>query len=73
MDALNHVKLFNMKTLLEIIDLTDEPNILNKNCNFVYMTYKTASDLTKMMLEYLDSLGYEYQWLYPTGIFRREF
>jgi hypothetical protein len=23
------------------------------------MTYKTASDLTKMMLEYLDSLGYE--------------
>ncbi len=23
------------------------------------MTYKTASDLTKMMLEYLDNLGYE--------------
>jgi hypothetical protein len=59
MVAQNHVKLFNMKTLLEIIDTSDQPNILNKSTNFVLMTYKTASDLTKMMIDYLDSLGYE--------------
>jgi hypothetical protein len=49
-----------MKTLLKIIDTSNEPNILNIYSNFDSMaTYKTASELTKMMIDYLGQRGME--------------